>query len=242
MVICREAVSERHYPFVSRSVQERGFTTEGCNGSKGPIERWSGQDTASPDRKEPGMTGSGEGEFERVILPHLDAAYNLARWLVGDPTLAEDVVQDAVLRALRYFTSFRGGNGRAWIFRIVRNTAHEHLKGRRAGAEVSLGSGTDQADIMGVGMDIPDPGPDPETQYAELQGRERLASVLAALPIEQRECLVLCELEELSYKDIARITQVPIGTVMSRLSRARSALMRIPLVRMPQGEREPAPA
>jgi RNA polymerase sigma-70 factor, ECF subfamily len=88
-------------------------------------------------------------------------------------------------------------------------------------------------------MDVPDPGPDPEAHYSGLQDRERLTSALAALSIEQRECLVLYELEQLSYKDIARITQVPIGTVMSGLSRARSALMRIPLTGVSHGEREP---
>ena len=182
------------------------------------------------------MTASRIQAFERVILPHLDAAYNLARWLVRDPALAEDVVQDAALRALRYFASFRGSDGRAWILRIVRNTAYEHLKRRSAQAEVSLGGA--QADAVGFGMDVHDPGPDPEAQYSSLQDRERLTSALAALPIEQRECLVLYELEQLSYKDIARITQVPIGTVMSRLSRARSALMQIRLVSASNGERE----
>jgi RNA polymerase sigma factor (sigma-70 family) len=184
------------------------------------------------------MTASRIQAFERIILPHLDAAYNLARWLVRDPALAEDVVQDAALRALRYFASFHGTDGRAWILRIVRNTAYEHLKRRSARTEVSLGSAADDADAEGVGMDVHDPGPDPEAQYSSLQDRERLTSALAALPIEQRECLVLYELEQLSYKDIARITQVPIGTVMSRLSRARSALMQIRLVSASNGERE----
>ena len=184
------------------------------------------------------MTVPGMSDFERVVLPHLDAAYNLARSLVQDPTLAEDVVQDAALRALRCFASFRGGDGRAWILRIVRNSGYEHLKKRSARTEVPLDGAMDQADSAGFGMDLPDPGPDPEAQYAGLQDRERLTSALAALPIEQRECLVLCELEQLSYKDIARIMQVPIGTVMSRLSRARSALMRIPLAGVSHVERE----
>jgi RNA polymerase sigma-70 factor (ECF subfamily) len=184
------------------------------------------------------MTVPGRSEFERVVLPHLDAAYNLARWLVRDPTLAEDVVQDAALRALRYFASFRGGDGRAWILRIVRNTAYEHLKKRRARTEVCLDSAMDKAETARFGTEVPDSGPNPEAQYARLQDRERLTSALAALPIEQRECLVLCELEQLSYKDIARITQVPVGTVMSRICRARSALMRIPLAGVSHGERE----
>ncbi len=162
--------------------------------------------------------------FERAILPHLDAAYNLALWLVRDKSAAEDIVQDAVLRALQYFKSFRGEEERAWLLRIVRNTAYSALKSRRAGAEVSLGSGT--ADSEGAGMDVPDPGPGPEAALAQRQDLARLDAALGALPVELRECLVLCELEQLSYKDIARITQVPIGTVMSRLWRARQALMR----------------
>jgi RNA polymerase sigma-70 factor (ECF subfamily) len=100
----------------------------------------------------------------------------------------------------------------------------------------------DQADVVAFGLDVHDPGPDPEAQYSRLQDRKRLTSALAALPIEQRECLVLCELEQLSYKDIARITQVPIGTVMSRLSRARSALMRIALAGVSHRERASVPA
>src|ERR1700722_16951440 len=104
------------------------------------------------------MTAPHMQEFKRVVLPHLDAAYNLARWLVRDPTLAEDVVQDAALPALRNFAPFRGGDGRAWILRIVRNTAYEHLKRRSGRAEVSLGGVTDQADAVGFGMDATDHG------------------------------------------------------------------------------------
>jgi RNA polymerase sigma-70 factor (ECF subfamily) len=164
--------------------------------------------------------------FERAILPHLDAAYNLALWLVRDKSVAEDVVQDAVLRALQYFASFRGEEERAWLLRIVRNTAYSALKTRQAGTEVSLGAGAGEAGGAGAGMDVPDPGPGPEAALAQLQDLAQLDAALAALPIELRECLVLCELEQLSYKDTARITQVPIGTVMSRLWRARKALMR----------------
>ena len=103
------------------------------------------------------MTGAAPASFEQVVLPHLDAAYNLARWLVHDPSAAEDIVQDAVLRALQYFGSFRGGDGRAWLLQIVRNTAYSTLKARRAGSEVSLGGGVVDEDGEGVGMDVPDP-------------------------------------------------------------------------------------
>jgi RNA polymerase sigma-70 factor (ECF subfamily) len=160
--------------------------------------------------------------FEQVILPHLDAAYNLARWLIRDPAAAEDITQDSCLRALQYFASFRGGDGRAWLLQIVRNTAYDRLKKRRPGLEVSLDDGSDE----NPGMEIPDPGPGPEAMVARQQDMARLDAALATLPVELRECLVLCELEQLSYKDIARITEVPIGTVMSRLWRARRMLTR----------------
>ena len=162
------------------------------------------------------------GEFDQVVLPHLDAAYNLACWLVRDPSAAEDVVQDAFLRAWKYFASFRGGCERAWVMRIVHNVAYTHLKKRRPGMEISLGGGTGSAEEERSGMDIPDPRPGPE---ATLMRQQDLGQALGALPVELRECVVLRELAELSYKDIAEITGVPMGTVMSRLSRARQALL-----------------
>jgi RNA polymerase sigma-70 factor (ECF subfamily) len=169
------------------------------------------------------VSGTETPSFEQVVLPHLDAAYNLARWLVRDPSLAEDIVQDAVLRALQYFGSFRGeSGGRAWLLQIVRNAAYAAVKARRIGADVPLDS------VEGDGaMELPDPGPGPEALLAQRQDLHRLDLALAALPIELRECLILCELEQLSYKDIARVTGVPIGTVMSRLWRARQALMKL---------------
>jgi RNA polymerase sigma-70 factor (ECF subfamily) len=167
---------------------------------------------------------TGADGVAQAILPHLDSAYNLARWLMRDADAAEDVVQDACLRAIQYFGSFRGGDARAWLLQIVRRTGYERLRARRTGAEVSLGEDT--------GMDVPDPGPGPEATYAMQQDMARLDAALAALPAELRECLVLRELEQLSYQDIARITEVPVGTVMSRLWRARQLLMR------PQGAGE----
>lgn len=161
--------------------------------------------------------------FEQVVLPHLDAVYNLARWLLRDPVVTEDVVQDACLRALQYFPSFRGGDGRAWLLQIVRNASYARLKTRRSGIEVPLDDDGGDADF---GAELPDPGPNPEAALAKQQDLARLDRALAALPIELRECLVLCELEQLSYKEIARVTNVPIGTVMSRLWRARKMLMR----------------
>ncbi len=164
--------------------------------------------------------------FEQVMLPHLDSAYNLARWLVRDPSIAEDVVQDAYERACKYFAAFRGGSGRAWLLQIVRNAAYSTLKARRLGMEVSLSSGTRAADEDGVDTDMPDPTPGPEATLAQRQDLAALDDALNALPVAWRECLILREVEALSYKEMARITDVPIGTVMSRLSRARQALQR----------------
>ncbi len=159
--------------------------------------------------------------FEYAILPHLDAAYNLARWLTRDPVVAEDIVQDALLRALQYFESFQGENGRAWLLRIVRNAAYTKLRPLRAGVEVALGSAENGA----FGMDVADPDPGPEAALATNEDLARLEAAMAALPIDLRECLLLREMEELSYKEIARIAEIPIGTVMSRLCRARRRLM-----------------
>jgi RNA polymerase sigma-70 factor (ECF subfamily) len=164
--------------------------------------------------------------FEQVMLPHLDAAYNLARWLVRDPSSAEDVVQDAYERACKYFAAFRGGSGRVWLLQIVRNAAYSTLKVQRRRMEVSLTSGTRTADEGGVDMDIPDSSPGPEATLAQRQDLAALDNALDALPVAWRECLIFREVEALSYKEMARIMDVPIGTVMSRLSRARQALQR----------------
>jgi RNA polymerase sigma factor (sigma-70 family) len=166
------------------------------------------------------------GDFEQVMLPHLDAAHNLARWLVRDPSIAEDVVQDAYERACRYFAVFRGGSGRAWLLQIVRNAAYSTLKAQGRRKEVSLSSGMRADDEDGVDADILDPSPGPESTLAQRQDLAALGDALNALPIAWRECLILREVEGLSYKEMARITGVPIGTIMSRLSRARQALQR----------------
>jgi RNA polymerase sigma-70 factor (ECF subfamily) len=153
--------------------------------------------------------------FARAALPHLDAAYNLARWLVRDPATAEDVVQDALVRAMTYFAGFRGTNPRAWLLQIVRTTAYTRLAARRP--EVPLEPEPAEA--------LPDPSDDPETALSRCEDHATLARILDSLPPELRECLVLRELEEMSYRDIAHVTGVPIGTVMSRLWRARQMLL-----------------
>ena len=161
-------------------------------------------------------------EFERLILPHLDAAYNLARWLMRNRDGAEDVVQDAMLRAQRYFPSFRGRNERAWLLQIVRNTAYASIKATTDRRVVPL----DNDEESEAAQVFADPGDDPETALMREQDRRTMNDLLGALPIELRECIVLRELEDLSYAEIARITEIPIGTVMSRLWRARRLLQR----------------
>jgi RNA polymerase sigma-70 factor, ECF subfamily len=159
-------------------------------------------------------------DFAAVALPHLDAAYNLARWLTGSAADAEDVVQEAMVRALTYFPGYRGGNARAWVLQIVRNTALAALGVKARARLVPLASEDD-----GSGLPEPaDPGDDPETALIRVRERRELGRLLGDLPVELREALVLRELEELSYRDIAEITDAPIGTVMSRLWRARRML------------------
>ena len=162
-----------------------------------------------------------DNAFAAVALPHLDAAFNLARWLTGSRADAEDVVQEAMVRALTYFPSFRGGSSRAWILQIVRNTAYNALKARR-GERLAGDTGLDAAAVE----EIADPSDDPEKSLLVAADRARVDALIAALPLELRETLVLRELEELSYRDIAQVTSVPLGTVMSRLWRARRLLVR----------------
>ena len=153
-------------------------------------------------------------DFDQTVLPHLDAAHNLARWLVRDASLAEDVVQEAMLRAWSNYAAFRGGDARPWLLRIVRNAAYDLLASRRAGPQAALPA-----------EDPADPADDPEAALTRRQAVAAMEHALAALPIDLRECLVLRELEEFSYKEIAQVVGVPVGTVMSRLWRARQALM-----------------
>jgi len=164
----------------------------------------------------PPATGPAIGDsFDNVVLPHLDAAYRLARWLMRNETDAEDVVQEAALRALRYFRTFTGGNGRAWFLRIVRNTC---IGWRGHSFPVS----TDPFDEEQ--HSIAQPASDPETLLLHTADVTLIERALANLPARFRELLVLRELEGLSYRELADVMDIPIGTVMSGLSRARQAL------------------
>lgn len=154
--------------------------------------------------------------FEAQALPHLDAAYNLARWLTRSPADAEDVVQEAMLRAYRGFDGLRGGDAKAWLLAIVRNCARNALKAGRRRAHVPLPEEDDRA--------LPSNEPGPEATAATSSEGRRLNAMLATLPEDFREVLILRELEDLSYRDIAAIADIPLGTVMSRLARARTML------------------
>ena len=163
-------------------------------------------------------------EFRAIILPHLDAAYNLARYLTRDAVLSEDLVQEAVLRAFRGFPQFRGESPRAWLLTIVRNCCRTAQS--RPGAVVSLvihenSLGEDAAARVG---NAPDPGPTPEEELQHKCEVDRLRAAIEALPEPFREAVVLRDLEELSYAEIALVTGAPVGTVMSRLSRGRDML------------------
>jgi len=154
-----------------------------------------------------------------VVLPHLDAAHNLARWLMRDAAAAEDVLQDAIVRALTYFPTFKGINPRGWLLQIVRNAAYGSIKLNRGLRMVPIA--ISEEDDPGTVSDIPSGNDDPEASLIKARDHCHVRQLIAALPIELRETLVLRELEELSYKEIAEVTRAPIGTVMSRLWRAR---------------------
>ena len=155
--------------------------------------------------------------FEEAVMPHLDAAYNLARWLTRNEADAQDMVQEAYLRALRFFDGFRGTDARAWLLTIVRNTCYMWLR-RNKWPEFS-------GDFDEVALSREAEGPDPETEQVLKAQAQLVNEAIEKLPIEFREVVVLRELEELSYKEIGVVLGVPIGTVMSRLARARKRLM-----------------
>lgn len=154
-------------------------------------------------------------QFRRLVLPHLDGAYSFARFLCRDASLAEDLAQDAFLRAFRGFRGFRGGDPRAWLFAIVRSS---HMTWAQRRSEPP-------ADPERALEETPSEAPSPEAVLVRQGEAEALRGAIQALPEPFRETLVLRELEELSYREIAAVTGVPTGTVMSRLARARQMLL-----------------
>ncbi len=167
-------------------------------------------------RMEAMATDARTRRFELLAMPHLDAAFNLARWLTGNTADAEDVVQDAYLRAFRYLDAFRGDNFRVWLLTIVRNSFLDWLKDNRSNRQLFQPAPVD--------MDWADTAPSAEAMLLDRVDSETLNTLVSQLPAEYREVLILREIEDLSYKDIAAVTATPAGTVMSRLSRARLAL------------------
>ena len=156
------------------------------------------------------------GNFENSVLPHLDAAYNLARWLTRNGQDAEDAVQEACLRAFRFFGCFRGGDARAWLLKIVRNTCYTQLQNNRP---------QELATTFDEEIHSEDDGSmNPEMLLLRSADSQLLTRALEELPVNFREVLVLRELEGLSYREIAEVSNIPPGTVMSSLSRARERL------------------
>ncbi len=154
--------------------------------------------------------------FEAAVLPHLGSAYNLARWLTGNAHDAEDLVQDSMVRAFAYFDGFRGDDGRAWLLAIVRNSFYTSLRRRRRAATDALPDDLLLADVR----------PDPEVALLRKVEVDALRVAVERLPESFREALVLREIEGLSYREIAEVARIPIGTVMSRLARGRALVRR----------------
>ena len=173
------------------------------------------------------MSREEKARFEQVVMPYLDDAYGLARWLTGNRTDAEDVVQEACLRALRGIAGFTGTNARAWTLAIVRNAAHDWLRRNRPQAVIQV-EDLEAIERMqsGAASDgAASAGPTPEAALIARAEEARLEAAIAGLPVVFRETLTLRDIQGLDYREIASITGVPIGTVMSRLARARGRLI-----------------
>jgi len=175
------------------------------------------------------LNSSDRERFERLVMPHLNAAFNFARWMLKNRQDAEDVVQDAMVRSFRFFGGFHGGDARAWLLQIVRNVCYTWLEKNRA---VDLTTEFDEGIHVGQSQS-------PESAAVAANERERLMKALETLPPRSREVLVLRELEGCSYKEIAIITAIPMGTVMSTLARARERLERVLRNADPSGAARP---
>jgi len=156
--------------------------------------------------------------FERTVLPHLDSAYNLARWLAGNDHDAQDIAQEASLRAFKYLGSFRGDNPRSWLLSVVRNSFYTWLRKNRPTEKM-----VEMTDDI---LDLEDPSGGVEALNPQFADADAVRRAIAELPVEFREIVILREMEGFSYKEIAELADVPIGTVMSRLARARKLLQK----------------
>ena len=165
--------------------------------------------------------------FEEAVLPHLNAAYNLARWITRNDTDADDVVQEACLRAFKFFGGFHGVDGRSWLLTIVRNTCYTWMQRNRS-PQLSVSPDDEQREIESTDLN-------PEGLLLQKVDTLMVRRAIEELPVEFREVLVLRELEDMSYREIAGITDLPLGTVMSRLARGRKRLQ-LALTNQMQGE------
>ena len=207
--------------YVINGKQSDPSSTDGAVGlfsARRTYKKWSKRSASeeTPLSKDPLFNPSQLARFEQVVLPHLDSAYNLARWLTGNENDAEDVVQDAYLRAVKFFDSFRGGDARPWLITIVRRACYDWLERNRSHRSLAV---FDEELHSDQGDDL-----DPAQLVLREENRDMVRQALSELPVEFREVLVLRELEGLSYKEIAAITSLPPGTIMSRLARARERL------------------
>ena len=196
-----------------RGVHRLHVTTPAVNCVKEPGEVARGQMSGNTDRRR-------QARFEAIALPHLDAAYALARWLTRNDADAADVVQEAYLRAFRYFDSYRGDDAKSWVLKIVRRTCYSWLERNRPVDVVSLEAEEE------FGNAVATSAIETEALLESRSDLRRLDRLIEALPAPLREAIVLRELHELGYREIAEVTSVPIGTVMSRLNRARAQLLR----------------
>ena len=189
----------------------------------GPAESFD-QNPRTDDDKDMAPGHDDHARFARLVLPHLGDAYSLARWITGNRADAEDVVQDACLRAFRAVGGFTDGSARPWVLTIVRNTAYTWLRKNRPSAILVV------EDLEGVETANADPGdPDRETPETALIAKADAASLqaaIAALPTQYRETMILRDVQGLSYREIAEVTGVPIGTVMSRLAHGRNQVIK----------------
>jgi RNA polymerase sigma factor (sigma-70 family) len=182
-----------------------------------------GAGVAGPKVRKVGMARQiASGDFATNVLPHLDAGYNLARWIVRNDDDAKDIVQESAVRAITYYGKCRVGNARNWFLQIVRNVALDALRRKNAVVAIPIDAGSNGRDDRLRSVEgFVDPGDNPESALIRDQQRRQVDDMIASLPVDLREVLVLRELEAMAYKEIADVTGSPVGTVMSRLWRAR---------------------